>query len=245
MVYVVLPMPFDISPVLGFMVSPLPGTGLKINVPPEVPVITAELLSPSQKSVVVKPASSTGETITVSFIVNVAGHTGVVVVKVYSTPSNQVAPLFLVNTKVFVDWPVTNVICCETPFGPALKFCVFVPSLISILPLLLFLAMDIVIEVPAGTVWSKISVKMLFALLIRAEFVLFRVVPVAKITPVELLGSTPPVALIPFPERVTEPPPDETSVKLIVVFATMPVIVTVAFPEASKTTVWSAPPFIL
>ena len=148
-----------------------------------------------------------GFTLTVSFIVRVVEHTGKVLEKLYSTPSSQVPPPFLEKTNVFVDWPVVNVICCEISSGPALKVWVFVPSVISTSPLLLFLQIDIVIAVPEGTVCSKFSVKVGLALLIWAEFVLFKVVPVVRIPPVELFGLAPPVALNPFPVIVLEAPP--------------------------------------
>ncbi len=48
------------------MVSPLPGMGLKVNVPPGVPVtVAAGDADPAQKFVVVKLASSKGLTVTV------------------------------------------------------------------------------------------------------------------------------------------------------------------------------------
>ena len=89
--------------------------------------------------------------------------------------------------------------------------------------------------VPAGTVCPKVSVKLVLAAFIKAEFVLFGTVPTVNIAPVVLAGFAPPIALNPFPFIVV------AKVSIYVAFNTTlviaPVIVTLAVPEAFKVTV--------
>ena len=59
-VYDIPPIPLVISPDVGSIVAPSLTAGLNVNVPPIVPVIVALFDSPTQKSVRVKLASSSG-----------------------------------------------------------------------------------------------------------------------------------------------------------------------------------------
>jgi len=61
-------------------VAPSVTAGLKVNVPPGVAMLVAELVDPTEKSVRVNDASS--ESVTVTFSVEVDGHVPFVV---YST----------------------------------------------------------------------------------------------------------------------------------------------------------------
>ncbi len=60
------PTPPVISPLLGSIVAPSPGTGSKINVPPDVIILVGPLGSPAQKLSKLKDASSSAIPITVT-----------------------------------------------------------------------------------------------------------------------------------------------------------------------------------
>ena len=69
--------PFEIAPETPSIVAPSPGAGLKVNVPPAVPVTAAEFAAPKQKSVSVNDGSSNGSTVTVTVAVFIHPFTSV------------------------------------------------------------------------------------------------------------------------------------------------------------------------
>ena len=52
------PTPPEIAPVVGSIVAPSPGSGLKLKLPPAVPEIVATAAVPWQKSAIANVASS-------------------------------------------------------------------------------------------------------------------------------------------------------------------------------------------
>ena len=143
---------------------------------------------------------------------------------------------FLVIRIVFVATVVVTVIRCNTSLGAALKLPILaVPSDIVTLPALSSLAILTVTAVLAGTVFCKVIVKILFALLIVAELVAFAASPKFDMAPVALVGFTPPVADNPLPVIVDA---------AVVIFVALRVVLTVtagtdteAVPPAFNVTV--------